>query len=61
VEESAAKRVLVTDSLQDVGIETLRQEGVLVDVVPTLPSDETPCVNPPHAQGPEAAGLHGGG
>jgi D-3-phosphoglycerate dehydrogenase len=32
-----AKRVLVTDSLQEVGIETLRAEGLEVDVVPTLP------------------------
>jgi D-3-phosphoglycerate dehydrogenase len=31
------KRVLVTDSLQDVGVETLRAEGLEVDVVPTLP------------------------
>jgi D-3-phosphoglycerate dehydrogenase len=34
------KRVLVTDSLQDVGVETLRQEGLEVDVVPTLPPAE---------------------
>ncbi len=47
--EPAAKRVLVTDSLQEVGIETLRREGVLVDVVPTLPSDELARRIPPYA------------
>ncbi len=34
------KRVLVTDSLQEVGVETLRAEGLDVEVVPTLPADE---------------------
>jgi D-3-phosphoglycerate dehydrogenase / 2-oxoglutarate reductase len=38
--DGVAKRVLVTDSLQDVGVETLRGEGLLVDVVPTLPPEE---------------------
>jgi len=31
-----SKRVLVTDSLQEVGVEVLRNEGLEVDVVPTL-------------------------
>jgi D-3-phosphoglycerate dehydrogenase len=35
-----AKRVLVTDSLQEVGIEALRGEGLEVEVVPTLPPTE---------------------
>ncbi|HEV8673199.1 MAG TPA: phosphoglycerate dehydrogenase [Methylomirabilota bacterium] len=35
-----AKRVLVTDSLQEVGVEALRAEGLEVDVVPTLPPAE---------------------
>jgi D-3-phosphoglycerate dehydrogenase len=30
----------VTDSLQEIGVETLRREGVRVDVIPTLPPDE---------------------
>ena len=34
------KRVLVTDSLQEVGVEALRAEGLQVDVVPTLPPAE---------------------
>jgi D-3-phosphoglycerate dehydrogenase len=34
------KKVLVTDSLQDVGVEALRAEGLEVDVVPTLPPAE---------------------
>jgi D-3-phosphoglycerate dehydrogenase / 2-oxoglutarate reductase len=34
------KRVLVTDSLQEVGVEALRAEGLEVDVVPTLPPAE---------------------
>ena len=33
-------RVLVTDSLQEVGVEALRAEGLRVDVVPTLPPVE---------------------
>jgi D-3-phosphoglycerate dehydrogenase len=32
--------VLVTDSLQEIGVETLRGEGLLVDVVPTLGPEE---------------------
>ena len=36
----AVKRVLVTDSLQDVGVDILRREGLSVDVIPTLPSEE---------------------
>jgi len=36
----SAKRVLVTDSLHEVGIETLRREGLEVEVVPTLPPEE---------------------
>src|SRR5204863_2439176 len=36
----AAKRVLVTDSLQGVGVEVLRGEGLSVDAIPTLPSEE---------------------
>jgi D-3-phosphoglycerate dehydrogenase len=35
-----AKRVLVTDALQEVGAEALRREGLAVDVVPTLPPEE---------------------
>jgi D-3-phosphoglycerate dehydrogenase len=35
-----AKRVLVTDSLQEVGVEALRAEGLEVDVIPTLPPAE---------------------
>ena len=35
-----AKRVLVTDGLQDVGIEALRTHGLDVDVVKTLPEAE---------------------
>jgi D-3-phosphoglycerate dehydrogenase len=35
-----SERVLVTDSLQEVGVETLRAEGLEVDVVPTLPPAE---------------------
>lgn len=31
------KKVIVTDALQEVGIEALRQEGLSVEVVPTLP------------------------
>ena len=38
--DPAAKRVLVTDSLQEVGIDTLRGHGLLVDVVPTLVPEE---------------------
>lgn len=34
--DAPCKRVLVTDSLQEVGIEVLRAEGLEVDVVPTL-------------------------
>ncbi len=34
------KRVLVTDSLQEAGVEALRAEGLQVDVVPTLPPAE---------------------
>ncbi len=34
------KRVLVTDSLQDVGVQALRAEGLAVDVIPTVPADE---------------------
>jgi D-3-phosphoglycerate dehydrogenase / 2-oxoglutarate reductase len=40
VSDPAAKRVLVTDSLQEIGVETLRGEGLLVDVVPTLEPEE---------------------
>jgi D-3-phosphoglycerate dehydrogenase len=40
VGDGAAKRVLVTDSLQAVGVEALQGEGLGVDVVPTLPSEE---------------------
>ncbi|MGH7321648.1 MAG: phosphoglycerate dehydrogenase [Candidatus Rokuibacteriota bacterium] len=36
----ARKRVLVTDSLQDVAVEALRAQGFAVDVIPTLPPDE---------------------
>jgi D-3-phosphoglycerate dehydrogenase len=35
-----AKRVLVTDSLQEIGVEVLRAEGLEVEVVPTLPAAE---------------------
>lgn len=35
-----AKRVLVTDSLHEVGIEALRREGLEVEAVPTLPPAE---------------------
>lgn len=35
-----AKRVLVTDSLHELGLEALRQEGLLVEVVPPLPPAE---------------------
>ncbi len=35
-----AKRVLVTDALQEVGVEALRAEGLVVDVVPALPPAE---------------------
>ncbi len=35
-----AKRVLVTDSLQEVGVDVLRAEGLEVDVIPTLPAVE---------------------
>ena len=38
--DPAAKRVLVTDSLQEIGVDTLRGEGLLVDVAPTLPPEE---------------------
>lgn len=38
--DPATKRVLVTDSLQEIGVDTLRGAGLLVDVVPTLGSDE---------------------
>jgi D-3-phosphoglycerate dehydrogenase len=42
-----AKRVLVTDSLQEIGIETLRSEGLAVDVVPTLaPADLARRIGP---------------
>jgi D-3-phosphoglycerate dehydrogenase / 2-oxoglutarate reductase len=34
------KRVLVTDSLHEMGVEALRAEGLVVDVLPTLPADE---------------------
>jgi D-3-phosphoglycerate dehydrogenase / 2-oxoglutarate reductase len=34
------KRVLVTDGLQDVGVQALRKEGLDVDVVKTLPAAE---------------------
>jgi D-3-phosphoglycerate dehydrogenase len=34
------KRVLVTDSLQEVGVDTLRAEGLEVEVIPTLPPSE---------------------
>lgn len=34
------KRVLVTDHLQEVGVEALRREGLEVDAVPPLPEDE---------------------
>jgi D-3-phosphoglycerate dehydrogenase len=34
------KKVLVTDGLQEVGIEALRQEGLSVEVIPTLPEAE---------------------
>lgn len=36
----SAKRVLVTDGLQDVGTETLRKHGLDVDVVKTMPEAE---------------------
>ncbi|HLE43152.1 MAG TPA: phosphoglycerate dehydrogenase [Methylomirabilota bacterium] len=35
-----AKKVLVTDSLQEAGVEALRAEGLEVDVIPTLPAAE---------------------
>jgi len=35
-----AKRVLVTDSLQEIGVEVLRAEGLEVEIVPTLPAAE---------------------
>ena len=38
--DATAQRVLVTDSLQEIGVETLRGEGLLVDVVPTLGPEE---------------------
>ncbi len=38
--DATAPRVLVTDSLQEIGVETLRGEGLLVDVVPTLGPEE---------------------
>ncbi len=34
------KKVIVTDGLQEVGIEALRQEGLSVEVIPTLPEAE---------------------
>jgi D-3-phosphoglycerate dehydrogenase len=37
---TSAPRVLVTDSLQEVGVEALRAEGLEVDVLPTLPPAE---------------------
>jgi D-3-phosphoglycerate dehydrogenase len=40
VSDATAPRVLVTDSLQEIGVETLRGEGLLVDVVPTLGPEE---------------------
>jgi D-3-phosphoglycerate dehydrogenase len=40
VSDATAQRVLVTDSLQEIGVETLRGEGLLVDVVPTLGPEE---------------------
>ena len=43
------KRVLVTDSLQEVGVETLRAEGLRVDAVPTLPPDELARLIAPYA------------
>ena len=38
--DPTARRVLVTDSLQEIGVDTLRGEGLLVDVVPTLGPEE---------------------
>jgi D-3-phosphoglycerate dehydrogenase / 2-oxoglutarate reductase len=40
VTKPSAKRVLVTDCLQDIGVDILRGEGLSVDVIPTLPSEE---------------------
>ena len=34
------KRVLITDSLHESGVELLRAEGLVVDVIPTLPAAE---------------------
>jgi len=33
-------RVLVTDHLQDIGVDALRREGLVVDAVPPLPEDQ---------------------
>src|SRR3990172_9141891 len=35
-----AKKVLVTDSLQEVGVEALRAEGLEIDGIPTFPPAE---------------------
>jgi D-3-phosphoglycerate dehydrogenase len=41
--------VLVTDSLQEIGVDTLRGEGLLVDVIPTLPPEDlTRRIGPYH-------------
>jgi D-3-phosphoglycerate dehydrogenase len=49
VSDPVAKRVLVTDSLQEIGIQTLRGEGLLVDVAPTLgPEDLARRIGPFH-------------
>lgn len=37
---AGAPRVLVTDALHEAGVERLRQEGLLVDVIPTLHAEE---------------------
>jgi len=50
VSAPSAKRVLVTDSLQEIGVDTLRGEGLLVDVVPTLgPEELARRIGPYHA------------
>jgi D-3-phosphoglycerate dehydrogenase len=50
VSDPSPKRVLVTDSLQEIGVDTLRGAGLLVDVVPTLgPEELTRRIGPYHA------------
>src|SRR5262249_46763025 len=50
VTDPTAKRVLVTDSLQEIGVNTLRGAGPLVDVIPTLvPEELARRIGPYHA------------